>query len=102
MYNLTTGSTQEAKKFIKNNVDELGRIKSISHTRDKESISYETTIVGEYETIKVNGGLTSGFNGTGPNGLFDILVSLGVNEEDAEYYAFGNVEKSNHNFIIEF
>lgn len=100
MYKIITGSTNEAKNFVNNNIDNIGRLKSIFHTRDKENIFYQTTIVGYDETMVIEGGLTSGYSGEGCHGFFDILTSLGIDEDKASMYAFGNTDQQQYSFEI--
>lgn len=102
MYKITTGSTNEAENFFRSNIANIGEVKSISHKRDKESIFYETIIVGNDETIIIEGGLTSGYSGEGSHGFFNILTSLGIDEDKANMYAFGNSDEPQFDFEIYF
>ncbi|WP_193065417.1 hypothetical protein [Oceanobacillus oncorhynchi] len=52
----------------------------VIHYRKKQSIQYVTYIKGEYFTIEIKDGLTSGYNGEGSNGLEYVLRRLGFSE----------------------
>lgn len=98
---LVTGSTREAKEFVENNLYRLGKLISMEHSRDKESIEYKTVISGADETITILGGLSSGFDGGGPNGLIIVLQKLGVEDETAQNLVKGN-RQERHSFKYEF
>lgn len=102
MYSLRTGATHEAEKFVEENISKIGKVKSIHHKRNSTKVDYETIIKGEYETIVVQGGITSGYNGSGPKGLYRVFKLLGVDEETAQQSAFGDADKENHEFNIQF
>lgn len=91
-------TTVNAVEFVKNNLNLLGKLKSISH---KRSSSYETTIVGWYDKMVIKGGFSSGYVGEGSTALFDLLLSLGVPETLARKNVFENKEPK-HNFEIKF
>jgi hypothetical protein len=101
MLKIESGTTNEAVKFVRNNIEMLGTLKSITHTRNMDSIYYKTVIKGSHNTIVLEGGLTSGYRGEGSNGLKKVLVMLGVDENIAEHYVFGNSDNE-FEFTINF
>lgn len=101
MIMLDTGTTGRAEEFVERNIAMLGAIKSISHRRDMVKVDYETTIVGEKDTLIIKGGLTSGYSGTGPHGFIRVLKSLGLSEEAATRLVKGNTEEI-HEFTHQF
>lgn len=94
-----TGSTAPAVDFINNNLDKIGKILYIRHSRNMDEIYYFTEITGENGSLKINGGLTSGFSGAGPNGFIRVLASLGINKNIATNYVKGNIDNI-HSFEI--
>lgn len=82
-----TNETAQAIAFFENNIDFLGRIKSVEHKRSRMKSEYKTTITGSEETLVINGGLSSGYHGEGTKGLAKVLVRLGINSSAAESYA---------------
>ncbi|WP_374963757.1 hypothetical protein [Lysinibacillus sp. RS5] len=101
MIKYETGTTDEAEKFIAENISKIGKIKYVKHTRRRDKIDYITTFVGEVETIELIGGLTSGYDGKGPNGFVRVLESLGVEKQKAYDFVHEQSDKENHEFIIE-
>ncbi len=93
-------TTNEAKRFVSENLPKLGKVTSVEHSRNKNKIDYQTTIHGTDDTMVITGGLTSGYGGEGPNGLATVLKELGVEEEVAEQHAKGNREQS-YSFSID-
>lgn len=94
---LVTGSTREAKNFVDDNLDRLGKVLSVEHSRNKQNIDYKTIISGEDETMTIIGGLGSGYDGEGPNGLISVLLKLGVSDETAQNLVKGNRDER-HSF----
>lgn len=81
------GSTQNTKKFIMDNLYKIGEVISVKHIADHDAAEFETIIEGEKDSIKIIGGLSSGYRGEGPRGLKYILVELGMPADQAERYA---------------
>lgn len=95
------GTTREAVEFVRDNLNHIGKLISISHSRISDEIYYETIINGEQGSIRVLGGLTSGYSGAGPNGLIRLLKFIGVDESTAEKLVKGNSEdKHNFNYYL--
>jgi len=92
-----TGTTKEAKKFIDENLHKLGKVVSIEHTRNKQNVDYQTTITGEDDVMIIVGGLGSGYDGEGPNGLITVLQKIGVEESTAQQLVKGNRDER-HSF----
>ncbi|EIM05215.1 hypothetical protein A1A1_17330 [Planococcus antarcticus DSM 14505] len=87
MITYNVDETEQAVKFVESNLSFLGKIYSIEHKRLKMESEYQTTINGSEETLVINGGLSSGYLGEGPRGLARVLEKLGIQKEEAEYYA---------------
>lgn len=98
---LETGSPNDAVDFINHNISTIGRITVIKHSRNIDDVEYETEIIGEEGIIKISGGLTSGYDGGGPNAFIRLLIQLGFNRELAINYIKGNREII-HSFEIPF
>ncbi|WEA41630.1 hypothetical protein [Lysinibacillus fusiformis] len=101
MIKISTGSTKTAEEFIYDNINKLGEIKSIQHKRNGKSADFQTIISGEYYEMIIDGGITSGYSGTGPNGFIRVLKKLGLDEETAENLVKGNRDEE-HSFIYNF
>lgn len=102
MIRYEAGTTDEAEQFIKDNISKIGKINYVKHRRRRHEVDYITTFGGEVETIELIGGLTSGYEGKGPNGLERVLVSLGIDKQKANDKVHEQSDKENHEFIIEF
>ncbi|RDV33827.1 PIN-like domain-containing protein [Lysinibacillus capsici] len=98
---LDTGSTNEAIDFVTKNRENIGKLKYLNHYRDMDKIEYETTLIGEKGSLKIKGGLTSGYAGAGPNGFIKLLTSLGLDKDVAHMYVKGNHDKT-YSFEINF
>lgn len=96
-----TGSTIEAENFVKNNINNIGKLISVKHSRNMKEINYETEIIGEQGSLKIYGGLTSGYPGGGPNGFIRVLTNLGLRNDIATDYVKGN-QSEIHSFEIPF
>lgn len=95
--------TEQAVRFVENNLNFLGKIHSIEHKRLKIESEYQTIITGSEETLVINGGLSSGYLGEGSRGLVRILEKLGIQKEEAEHYAKDRVSYKKgfkHVFLI--
>lgn len=101
MLSIKQGITNEALNFFKENIEQVGTVKSITHTRNIDKIYYKTVITGENNSMVIEGGLTSGYMGQGAKGLKKVLVTLGLDEITAEKYVFGNADIE-HEFTINF
>lgn len=78
--------TEQAVKIFENNLDFWGKVQSIEHQRLKFETLYKTTIIGSEETLVINNGLSSGYAGEGPRGLYRVLEKLGIESADAKFY----------------
>lgn len=87
MLKIEVGSVNRAETFVKNNINLIGKPKSVTHISNSEMVEYETIIEGTEDIMIVLGGLTSGYDGAGPNGLKRTLVFLGIDEETAHNYS---------------
>lgn len=101
MITFYTGVTKSTVSFIKDNLFRLGTIERISHTRDISKVFYETTIVGNEDTMVVTSGIGSGYMGEGPSGFVEVLQFIGVPNEKAEVLVYENDDKI-HSFTYEF
>ena len=98
-----TETTQQAIKFFENNIELLGKIRSIEHKRKLSETGYETIFTGTDETMTIIGGLSSGYSGEGSNGLVHVLKKLGVDEGKAETLVMDNKANKKgfkHTFIV--
>lgn len=100
MIKIIDGGTHETIEFLERNLNSLGTLETLTHTRDAERVKFLTVIKGSKETMEIDGGLTSGYGGTGPSGLHSVLLKLGVSESKAENLAYyeGNKE---HTFELD-
>lgn len=96
-----TGSTHEAIDLVNNNLDKIGKILCIKHSRNMDNVYYLTEIIGYTGILKIHGGLTSGYCGTGPNGFIRLLISLGIDKDVADEYVTSNGDNI-HSFEISF
>lgn len=72
-----------AKKIIEND-----EVLKIIHYRNRDKIEYYTVIyAGDIDKIIIDGGLTSGYIGSGTSAFKMLLVHLGVDENEAENVA---------------
>lgn len=92
-FQLETGLTREAINFVYENIEEIGSLLAIRHTRNKTNIEYFTEIIGRKGKIQIIGGLASGYSGTGPNGFLDLVVKLGVTPPLAEKHIIRNQDR---------
>ncbi len=100
MISFVTGTTPEAIAFVKDNLKRIGTLESISHERNRREMYYKTIFHGTEREMAIFGGLTSGYAGSGPDGLFGLLLELGVPEEIALKEVYGEVEEE-YSFEIE-
>ncbi len=98
---LDTGSTNDAIEFVNNNLENIGKLECLKHYRNIDKIEYQTEIIGEKGSLKIFGGLTSGYDGTGPSGFIRLLTKLGLNNDIAHMFVKGNHNKL-HSFEINF
>lgn len=79
-------SSIETHKLVKTLSPFIGEVQEVIHYRKKEGMFYRTIIKGKSgcPVIFVIGGFGSGFKGTGPVEFYDYLVSIGVDENEAE------------------
>lgn len=85
---IDTDTTVNAVKLIEKNLVNLGEIVSIEHTRKAKKIGYQTIIVGKEHTLRVDGGLGSGYPGEGPRGLEKVLGMLGLDDLHAKQLVY--------------
>ena len=94
MIEFKTGITPEAVEFVKDNLNRIGELVKITHERNRRDVYYQTAFVGTKDTIILVGGLSSGFDGSGPNALYQLLVELGVPEDEAKREIYDSKENS--------
>ncbi|MGG3626588.1 hypothetical protein ABES25_24105 [Bacillus gobiensis] len=58
--------------------------KKIIQNRDKESLFYETYILSDYYNVKIKGGLTSGYDGSGVRAFQQLLETCGISGEERD------------------
>lgn len=87
MITYNVDETEQAVNFVENNLNFLGKIKSIEHKRLNLAPHYRTIIIGSEESLTINGGLSSGYTGEGPRGLMRILEKLDIENDAAEHYS---------------
>lgn len=85
--------TDKTVKIITGLLQSVGKLYELVHFRQSDNIKYVTFIQGEYFNIVVEGGLTSGYIGTGTNGLAAILQKTGLAKEESENIAYRNDEE---------
>lgn len=95
---IDTETTSDAVKLVEGNLGNLGKIISVEHARGGRKIGYQTIITGEDHTIRVDGGLSSGYPGEGPKGLIKVLELLGLSNETAIQLVDANREDNKHSF----
>lgn len=95
-----TGTTPEATAFVNDNLKRIGTLESITHERNQREMYYKTVFHGTEKEMAIFGGLTSGYVGSGPDGLFGLLLELGVPEEVAQKEVYKEVEEE-YSFEIE-
>lgn len=94
MITLEAKTTPEAVEFVWEHLEQIGTLEKITHERNIREVYYKTSFIGAKDTITILGGLASGFNGSGPDGLFNVLIELGVFKDKAQeeiYTSGGNV-----------
>lgn len=94
MIEFKTGITPEAVEFVRDNIERIGKLIRITHERDIGDVYYKTTFIGTKDTMIILGGLSSGFDGSGPNALYQLLVELGVPEDEAKREIYDSKENS--------
>ena len=97
MLKIEAETTRDAIAFVKNNLDLLGVLKEVEHTRNLNE--YITTIKGQYHSMVIDGGLGSGYEGEGPRGLANVLLHLGVSKDKIQDQVYGN-SGDKHQFKI--
>ena len=94
MIEFKTGITPEAVEFVRDNIERIGKLIRITHERDIGDVYYKTTFIGTKDTMIILGGLSSGFDGSGPNALYQLLVELGVPEDEAKQAVYDSGENT--------
>lgn len=92
-------TTNDAVKLTSANLSNIGEIISLEHFRNVKKIGYQTIIVGSDHTLRVDGGLGSGYPGEGPRGLENILGKLGLDKNTAQSLVY---DKNATHFKYEF
>ena len=87
---LIEATTDEAVEYVNDNLERLGKIKSVTHKRNSDNIDYETIIDGEYKTLYIQSGFSSGYVGKGSRALAELLVNLGFENAEVENLVFSN------------
>ena len=100
MIEFKTGITPEAVEFVRDNIERIGKLIRITHERDIGDVYYKTTFIGTKDTMIVLGGLSSGFDGSGPNALYQLLLELGVPEDKAKREVYDSGDNT-YRFDIE-
>ncbi|MGG3571917.1 hypothetical protein ABES25_18775 [Bacillus gobiensis] len=65
---------------------QLMKPKKIIQNRDKVSLFYETFILSDYYNVKVIGGLTSGYDGSGVRAFQQLLETCGIPGKESDEY----------------
>lgn len=99
--NLDAGSPYDVIEFIDKNLVNIGELEYLKHYRNINNIEYQTEIIGEKGSLKISGGLTSGYDGAGPNHFIRLLNNLGINNDLARMYIKGNSDNI-YSFEINF
>lgn len=81
------GTTSEATNIVKGLLAVIGTVHEIVHYRLSQKIKYVTFIQGKNFDVVIDGGLTSGYVGTGPGGFSRILEETGITKDEAEKIA---------------
>ena len=97
---LETSTTKKAKEFVERNLDLLGEISFVEHKRNLKNIDYQTIITGSEDTMVIDGGLTSGYQGEGTSGLIYVLEKLGVSRNEATNLVEKNTSNT-HEFKVD-
>ncbi|MGM0924691.1 MAG: hypothetical protein ACQEWW_26485 [Bacillota bacterium] len=85
---IKTGTSYANLELVINNLPVIGEIQKVVHYRKRKEAEYLTIITGVKHNIAVIGGLTSGYQGTGPNASIELLKQIGFEERHVEtlYY----------------
>lgn len=94
-------TTPEAIEFIMDNFKRIGTLQKITHERNIREMDYRTVFHGTSDKISINGGITSGYIGAGPDAFYNLLISLGVSEEIAKQEVYG-IKETVYQFAIKF
>lgn len=94
MSTLVASTTADAVKYVKDNLERLGELRYIEHSRNSNKIEYKTIIVGEINDLVIEGGLGSGYTGEGPSGLLKVLILLGIDNETANKLVYENTQNT--------
>lgn len=79
------GITLDALNILDGLLGVIGKVYEVVHYR-KPVGQYDTYIVGSNFDIIVRDALTSGYVGTGSNGLVSVLKKVGVDEDQAKKF----------------
>ena len=94
MATLIDATTDEAVNYVNDNLKRLGNVTSVIHRRNSNNIEYETIIDGEYKTLRIHSGFSSGYGGTGPRAFEKVLVELGFDKDEVSELVILNSENT--------
>lgn len=92
MTTLIDATTDEAINYVNDNLKRMGKVTSVIHKRNSNNNEYETIIDGEYKTLRIQSGFSSGYVGTGSRGFAEILEKLGFDKVEIERLVFLNTD----------
>lgn len=77
-----TGNTFEVMEMLPDLLTDIGKVIEVVHYR--RNGQYLTFFVGQKYNVVVESGLTSGYVGVGTNRFVDVLISIGIEEDEAK------------------
>lgn len=86
-------------QFVRDNIICIDSLESITHEINRKKLNYITSFKGTNDKIVLYGNLSSGFQGSGSETLYNILVELGV-EQDIAKDEIHNIGENNYQFGI--